>query len=437
MIPAGKPEEAMATQRRWRFADSLLTRVESARRLDWRVHLSGESGVVLLLTATQWLNWGSTYYLLTVLAEPIGADTGWQRTWVIAGLSGGLVLAGLLSPAMGRAIDRHGGRVVLAAGSTMLGLGLVSLGLADSLISYFAAWAVLGIGMAASLNDAAVATLGRLYGLRARALIGSLMLIIGFVMTLWWPLCQELVELLGWRGACFVYAALHILVGLPLHFFLLPRAVTRPAAVPAASPSAAPGAVTRQSWAIWVLGANLTLQIAIGSVVAVHLITLLRGRGIAFDLAVWLGSLIWLAQGFGRLLQAMAGRHTHPVWEGVAASACVFLGLVLLLAAAPAVVAVALLAFGLGNGVRGIVKGTLPLVLFGAEGYATLVGRLALPTLVAQAAGPYLGALALDRWGVMPTLIALAALALLNLALAYTLRGALPAVVEVPVSRRN
>lgn len=356
---------------------------------------------------------------------------------MIAGLSGGLVLAGLLSPAMGRAIDRHGGRVVLAAGSTMLGLGLVSLGLADSLISYFAAWAVLGIGMAASLNDAAVATLGRLYGLRARALIGSLMLIIGFVMTLWWPLCQELVELLGWRGACFVYAALHILVGLPLHFFLLPRAVTRPAAVPAASPSAAPGAVTRQSWAIWVLGANLTLQIAIGSVVAVHLITLLRGRGIAFDLAVWLGSLIWLAQGFGRLLQAMAGRHTHPVWEGVAASACVFLGLVLLLAAAPAVVAVALLAFGLGNGVRGIVKGTLPLVLFGAEGYATLVGRLALPTLVAQAAGPYLGALALDRWGVMPTLIALAALALLNLALAYTLRGALPAVVEVPVSRRN
>jgi len=436
MIPAVKPEKAMATQRRWRLADALFTRVTSVRRLDWRVRPGDESRVVLLLTATQWLNWGSTYYLLTVLAEPMGADTGWQRSWVIAGLSGGLVLAGLLSPAMGRAIDRHGGRVVLAAGSTILGLGLIGLGLANSLISYFAAWMVLGLGMAASLNDAAVATLGRLYGLRARSLIGSLMLIIGFVMTLWWPLCQELVALLGWRGACFVYAALHILVGLPLHFFLLPREVTHPGAAPAASPSAA-GAVARQSWAIWVLGANLTVQIAIGSVVAVHLITLLQGRGIAFDLAVWLGSLIWLAQGFGRLFQTMVGRHTHPVWEGVAASACVFLGLVLLLAGEPAVMAVALLVFGLGTGVRGIVKGTLPLVLFGAEGYATLVGRLALPALVAQAAGPYLGALALDRWGVMPTLVAIAALALLNLVLAYALRRALPVAVEAPVSRRN
>jgi MFS family permease len=437
MIPAGKPEKVMARQRRWRLADALFTRVTSARHLHWRVRLGGESRVVLLLTATQWLNWGSTYYLLTVLAEPMGADTGWRRTWVIAGLSGGLVLAGLLSPAMGRAIDRHGGRVVLAAGSTALGLGLLGIGLADSLITYFAAWMVLGLGMAASLNDAAVATLGRLYGLRARPLIGSLMLIIGFVMTLWWPLCQELVELLGWRGACFVYAALHILVGLPLHFFLLPREVTHPGAAPAASLSAAAGAAARQSWAIWVLGTNLTLQIAIGSVVAVHLITLLQGRGIAFDLAVWLGSLIWLAQGFGRLLQTMVGRHTHPVWEGVAASAGVFLGLVLLLAGEPAVMAVALLVFGLGTGVRGIVKGTLPLVLFGAEGYATLVGRLALPALVAQAAGPYLGALALDRWGVMATLVAIATLALLNLVLAYTLRRALPVAVEASVSRRN
>jgi len=427
MIPAGESDEALATERKWRLADSLAARVAAARRLDWRVHRGGEAGVVLLLTATQWLNWGSTYYLLTVLAAPITADTGWPRAWLIAGLSGGLVLAGLLSPAMGRAIERHGGRTVLAVGSAMLGLGLIGLAVADSLISYYAAWAVLGIGMAASLNEAAFATLGRLYGLRARGLIGGLMLMIGFVMTLWWPLCLVLVELLGWRGACYVYAALHLLVGLPLHFFLLPREMTPPIAVRAASPSLIAGARTRQSWAIWVLGANLTLQIAIGSVVAVHLVTLLQGRGIDVDLAVKLGSLIWLAQGSGRLLQAVVGRHTHPVWEGVAASACVFLGLLLLLAGDAAVVAGALLIFGLGNGVRGIVKGTLPLVLFGAEGYATLVGRLALPTLVAQAAGPYLGALTLDRWGVTPTLIAVAALAFLNLALAYALRAAVPA----------
>jgi MFS family permease len=422
----GRSEQVSAAARRWALFGALKKSVVAAQEIDFTEHGGGETGVILLLTATQWLNWGSTYYLLTVLTAPIISETGWPRSWLTGGLSGGLVLAGLLSPAMGRAIERRGGRVVLAAGSAVLALGLAGLGVAQSLVGYFIAWAVLGVGMAASLNDAAVATLGRLYGLRARGLIASLMLIIGFAMTLWWPLCQALVELLGWRGACFVYAGAHLLVGLPLHFLLLPREGARAVAPPPAS-AATTTAITRRSWSVCVLGANLTLQIAIGSVVAVHLVSLLQGRGMTADGAVWLGSLIWLAQGGGRVLQAVVGRHTHPVWEGVAASACVFLGLGLLLVGEPAVVAGALVVFGLGNGVRGIVKGTLPLVLFGAEGYATLVGRLALPTLVAQAAGPYLGALALDGWGVSATLCAITALAFVNLILAYALRAAVPA----------
>jgi len=76
--------------------------------------------------------------------------------------------------------------------------------------------------------------------------------------------------------------------------------------------------------------------------------------------------------------------------------------------------------------VRGILKGTLPLVLFGAEGYATLIGRLGLPTLIAQAAGPALGAVALAQWGAMPLLAILVALAALNLGLAAVLWMATP-----------
>lgn len=419
-------ESKSGVARRWRFLDTLITGIFGVREQAVAEQRGSEVRVVLLLTATQWLNWGSTYYLLTVLASPITSETGWPRSWLTAGLSGGLLLAAALSPVMGRAVDRRGGRAVLTIGSGALSLGLASLGLAHSLIAYFAAWAVLGVGMATSLNDAVVATLGRLYGLRARGMIGSLMLMIGFAMALWWPVCQALVELLGWRGACFAYAALHILIGLPLHSMLLPRAGAHPAPMAPSSP-ATEDAPAPAPWSIWVLGANLSLHVAIGSVVAVHLVSLLAGRGMTADAAVWLGSLIWLAQGGGRLLEAIVGRHIHPVWEGLAASTCVFLGLALLLTGAPAVVAAALVVFGLGNGVRGIVKGTLPLVLFGAEGYATLVGRLALPTLVAQAVGPYLGALVLDHWGVGATLRLIAALALVNIALAYALRAALPA----------
>lgn len=403
-----------------------------ARRLDWRARRGGQAGVVAILSCTLWLNWGSTYYLLTVLAQPMTADTGWSLTSLTAGLSLGLVIAGLASPAMGRVIERHGGRPVLTFGSAALAIGLTGLGFAQAPLSYFSAWTVLGIGMAASLYDAAFAGLGRHYGLQARGMISGLMLINNFIMTAWWPLSAVLVAMVGWRGACFCYAGMHLALGLPLHFFLFPAEKVRPAAArSAAPPGSAAGAGhgearSRRSLLVWLLGANLTLQVAIGSVVAVHVLTLLQGLGVAFASAVALGSVIWLAQGGGRLLEALVGRHFHPVWEGVAASACVLLGLALLLAAQPPAIAVGLVVFGLGNGVRGIVKGTLPLVLFGAEGYATLVGRLGLPTLIAQAAGPAFGAVALTRWGVAPTLLAVTALAFLNLLLAYALRLALP-----------
>ena len=66
-------------------------------------------------------------------------------------------------------------------------------------------------------------------------------------------------------------------------------------------------------------------------------------------------------------------------------------------------------------------KGTLPLVMFGSTGYAILVGRLGLPTLVAQAVGPMLGAIILVQWGPLPTVMSLIALALMNFALSCIL----------------
>lgn len=396
------------------------------RELGWQPRQGGRAGVLLVLGLAQWIAWGSTYYLMTVIARPMAADTGWHLATVIDGLSLGLVLAGLVSPSVGRAIERRGARPVLALGSVLLALGLVALALARSRAVYFGAWAVLGAGMGASLYDAAFAALGWLYGAEARRMIANLTLIGGLVMTVTWPLSAFLTATIGWRGACLAYAALHLGVGLPL-LLLLPR---RPVIAPeAAQPAAAarPRAARRGGLLIWLVGANLTLQIGIGSVLAVHLLALLRGLGLTLAFAVALGSLMGACQVGGRLIETLFARRIHPVREGVAASALVLLGFVLLLTGSPPVITLALIVYGLGNGVRTIVKGTLPLVLFGAEGYAALIGRLGLPTLIAQAAGPALGALMLARYGVVPTLQCLAALALVNLALSYALRLGLPA----------
>ncbi|HEX7967372.1 MAG TPA: MFS transporter [Stellaceae bacterium] len=419
----------------------VVVRLAWARHLDWHSRRGGQAGIIAALSFTVWLNWGSTYYLLTVLAGPMAGNMGWPVTSLVAGLSAGLVIAGLASPAMGRAIERRGGRPVLAFGSFALASGLALLGLAQDLVSYFAAWVVLGIGMSASLYDAAFAALGRLYGLQARGMISSLMLIVGFALVTSWPLTALMVGALGWRGACFCYAAMHISLALPTHVFLLPRETARPVASPLveapAETSPLQGHAADQTKAgrsllVWLVGTNLTLQIGIASALAVNLLTLLQSLGVAFTASVALGSLIWLAQGAGRLLEVSLGRRFHPVWEGVGASVFVLVGLVLLLAAQPLAIAVGLFLFGLGNGVRGIVKGTLPLVLFGAAGYATLVGRLGLPTLIAQAAGPALAAIALTKWGVMPSLLALTGLALVNLLLSYALRIALPRDEQAP-----
>jgi Major Facilitator Superfamily len=392
-----------------------------------------ETAVTAVLIVTQWLGWTSSYYLLTVLAVPIVEDTTWPLTFVVAGLSLGLVVAGLISPFVGRAIELRGGRPVLALGSLTSAIGLIGIGLARSPLAYVAAWAILGLGMGASLYDAAFAAVVRLFGLRGRAVISNLMLICAFIGAFSWPASAFLAGNLGWRGACFCYAGMHLVLALPLHLFLLPKQSALQASAPvtpsAASPDpdamAARGGATSPTMA-WLLGANVTLQTGIGSLLAVHLLALLQGVGMAYVAAVGFGSVLWLSQAGARLIEAVAGRRFHPASQGVIASFLVFAGLALLAAAQPWAVAAGLVLYGFGNGIRAILKGTLPLVLFGADGYATLIGRLGLPTLIAQAAGPALGAVALARWGAMPSLLFLVALALLNLGLSYVLRIAVP-----------
>ncbi len=92
--------------------------------------------IISVLGVTQIFAWGSSYYLPAVLAKPIAADTGWSLSWVVGGLSLGLLIAGLVSPWVGRAIARRGGRPVLAVSAGLLAAGLSALALAHSLLLF-------------------------------------------------------------------------------------------------------------------------------------------------------------------------------------------------------------------------------------------------------------------------------------------------------------
>jgi predicted MFS family arabinose efflux permease len=380
--------------------------------------------VISALGFTQILAWGSSYYLLTVLAKPIAAGTGWPFTWVVSGLSLGLLVSGLASRRVGRTIERHGGRPVLATSAVLLAIGLFTLALAPDLPIYLAAWLVLGLGMGAGLYEAAFSTLGRLYGLTARGAITSLTLWGGFAATVCWPLSAYLVQVVGWRGTCLVYAVSHLAVVLPLYVFVLPHEEQRsPEPSPHAEVAGASAFACRPSKKALLLGMLAAILMTGGvifSIWSVHLITILQADGVTLATAVALGALIGPAQVGSRAVEMTIGRYHHPIWTLLASVTLIAMGLALLWTGFP-VLSVPLFCYGAGSGIWSIARGTLPLALFGPSGYAELMGRLAMPSLIAQSVAPSLGAVLLESAGTSGTLAVLAGLALLNVALVVAL----------------
>ena len=184
--------------------------------------------VVTALGITQILAWGSTFYLLAVLAP---AHRARHRLGLRLGDRGRLGRPAGRRASCRRAsagfISSHGGRPVLAGGALLLAAGLAGLGLAPNYPLYLVAWAVVGAGMGAGLYDAAFSTLGNIYGSNARGAITSVTLFGGFASTVCWPLSAWLVQRFGWREACLVYAAIQLAMSLPIHLLALPRGQAR------------------------------------------------------------------------------------------------------------------------------------------------------------------------------------------------------------------
>ena len=377
--------------------------------------------LISALGVTQILAWGSSYYLLGVLGPQITADTGWSYAWVVGGLTVGMFVASMVSPAIGRRVQNYGGRSVLGGSSLLLAVGIGGIGLAQSLPVYLLAWAITGIGMGAGLYDASFATLGRLYGLNARGPITNLTLFGGFASTICWPLTALMAEHWGWRGACYAYALLHLCIALPLHLGLIPSlsAATNDPLADISTHDTRQGTKDRPR-DFWLLAAIFTLAVLTASALLAHLLPILQSKGYSLASAVALGALFGPAQVFARLIEKAFGKHYHPIWTMIAGAILVCAGILTLWLAFP-LAAFALIVFGAGNGITSIVRGTLPLALFGGANYAVLIGQLARPALLAQALAPSLFALLIEVGGSGLLLEVLSAVTLTNVVLVFIL----------------
>lgn len=353
--------------------------------------------VITALGIVQIFAWGSSYYLMAPLAGPIVADTGWPLPWVIGALSLGLLVAGLASPRVGTAIARHGGRPVLAGGMILLATGLLVLAAAPNLPVFYLGWLVIGLGMSAGLYDPAFASLGRLYGREARSAITALTLWGGFASTVCWPISAWAVEQFGWRGTAAGYGLLHLTLCLPLIWRMIPPEMKGPGVVKGSLGQQVALSPTERH-AFLILATIFTFAAIIAAVLSVHLLTLLGARGVSTATAVAMGTLIGPAQVASRVLEMASGGKHHPKWTLLFAGV-LFASGVALLAFGFGFSGLALILYGGGNGLFSIARGALPMALFGPERYPVLMGRMARPALIAQAAAPLAGALAIQLMG--------------------------------------
>lgn len=356
--------------------------------------------VVAALGTAQTLAWASSYYLPAILAAPIAAGINVPRSWVFGAFSGALLIAAFAGPAVGRIIDRRGGRGVLALSNLVLAAGLIVLAAANGAVVLFAAWAILGIGMALGLYDAGFAALTALYGHNARGPITGITLIAGFASTLSWPLSTFLNDALGWRETLLVWAAINLAVGLPLNL-LLPVA-TRLAHVSRTGEHAIGWKPYKE---MLLLAFVFAAAWFVTGSMAAHLPGLLERAGATPLQAIAAAALVGPAQVAARLVEFFIMRRSHPLVSARLAALLHPIGAAVLLVIGPSSAAAFAIFYGAGNGLLTIARGTVPLAVFGPHGYGERTGLLGAPARAAQALAPLLFGLLLDAMGASVILV--------------------------------
>jgi MFS family permease len=365
------------------------------------------------LGLTQITAWGTSYYCLGVLAKPIVAETGWAMSTVFLGFTVALLVMGVISTWVGRLIDQIGARAVMSIGTIIVSAGLLALSQVRDQASYFAVWAVLGIGMRCCLYDAAFAALVQVAPTRGRKAISYLTLYGAYASTVFWVIGHYLNEAHGWRGTLMIFAAINLAICLPLNWIGLSRREAKEDTAAAAAAATSPDGPVLEGRmrvvGIALFALIMSLNGFVFGVISLQLVPLLEAAGLVGATAVWVASLKGHGQFAGRLVEIFFGRNLKAIAIARIAIGVVPASLLLLFLARGELwllVAFTLL-LGASQGVITIVRGAVPLALFGVKGYGAVLGVIATPILIVNAFSPALFALVVDRFGWQISLYAL------------------------------
>ncbi len=361
----------------------------------------------------QIVSWGQLYYSIAVLWPAIAQDLVLSQTMVYGIVSAALLVNGLCLPYTGQWIDRAGGRPVMMTGSVVAAATFLILAVAQSTPVYALGWLIGGAAMSMTMYDPAFATLSQHSGVTHRRSLTAVTLFGGLASTVFWPLSAGLLDWVGWRGAMLAFAAMQLLICLPLHAWVIPSRNVRATPSPAESRASAapmrtpagerisarlPAVVDSRLRRLFAgLAVAYMLHALVASLVAVHLMSLLQHRGLSLSDAVWVGMAIGPAQVAGRMLDFIGGDRVSAARLGIVAFTVITLSMLVLVVPAISLLsglAICML-WGLGNGLLTIARGIIVAERFPRNEYGAWMGRLSRWSFVSNALAPALFALAL------------------------------------------
>jgi predicted MFS family arabinose efflux permease len=355
--------------------------------------------LVLSLGLTQTIAWASSFYLPAVLARPMAEDLGCSVSTVYAAFSAALIVAALTVPFTGKYTDSWGGKRVLIASNVWFALSLVFLSQAQGDPSLFLGWISLGVAMGAGLYDMAFAAVVRSRGSAAPPVIAGITLLAGFASTLGWPVSHYLLSHFGWRHVLLAWAGVHLFLALPLNLSLVLPMQPHHTQDPEPDADSPRQAEKNMLPAMLVLALAFVFVSFCSGAMASHMPGLLQLFGVSAAASIIAGMAFGPAQVSARLLLLSVQQKLQPISAAILAVFVLPLGAVLLVLSGPGAAPLVAVTHGFGNGVMSIIKGTLPLSIFGERGYGRRQGLLFLPAGIALACSPFLFSLCIDALG--------------------------------------
>jgi len=341
-------------------------------------------------------------------------ETGWSYQQVYGCLSLSLLISGLLLPAIGKMIQQYDQNFILHYTGIVMGIGLIMIGSAQSYLLFVLGWVVIGVGMGMGLYDALFASLGKLYGSKAKKVIVWVTLIASLAPSISWPFTSFLLHELGWRHTCFTFAGILMMGIYPIHKYIFRPTIIKETITQRDS-------VSFRSRIFYLLLANFTIGAIITTGVVVHLIDILSAKKIEMSVILMIVAFLGPSQSAARTLELMIANRSAVEMAFISTFA-MLLGIGLLFFH-PSLATIGIIIFGVGNGMRSVLRGTLPLAIFGPDQYPLVIGRLARMPLIAQAAAPFIGGFMIQQFGTTIYLCSLCALLLINLVLIWNIRS--------------